>query len=114
MTQLTDQDITSLKDRFYTCDRYSEHFNFMEFARAIESLTLARAVGKPVWVAGWDYRNGTEIRVFDDYTKVEKWREDIARDNWEDLGLGELLFDADVYWDQVPEEWFFYEQCEVK
>lgn len=67
-----------------------------------------------VWVAIYEHCYGYDIRVFDDAQKAEAWREQIARYHWSDLGLGDLLFDAEVYWDNVQDEWFNYNEYEVE
>ena len=67
-----------------------------------------------VWVAIYEHRHGHDIRTFDDAQKAEAWREEIAREYWDDLDLGGLLFDVDVYWDNVQDEWFNYNEYEVE
>lgn len=67
-----------------------------------------------LWVAIYEHRYGHEVRIFDDAQKAEAWREQIAKDHWSSLGLGDLLFDVDVYWDNVHNEWFSYDEYEVE
>jgi len=67
-----------------------------------------------VWVAVYEHRHGSDVRVFDDAQKAEAWREEIAEEYWSDLDLGDLLFDADVYWDNVQDELFNYNEYEVE
>jgi len=67
-----------------------------------------------VWVAIYEHRNGSDVRVFDDAQKAEAWREEIAEEYWSDLDLGDLLFDTDVYWDNVQDELFNYNEYEVE
>ena len=67
-----------------------------------------------VWVAIYEHPHGQDIRVFDDIQKAEAWRREIAEEYWDTLDLGNLLFDADVYWDNVGDEWFNYDEYEVE
>ena len=67
-----------------------------------------------VWVAIYEHEYGHDINVFDSPQKAEAWREEIAREYWDDLDLGGLLFDVDVYWDNVQDEWFNYNEYEVE
>lgn len=67
-----------------------------------------------VWVAIYEHRYGHDIRTFDDAQKAEAWREEIAEDYWSNLDRGDLLFDVDVYWVIVEDEWFSYNEYEVE
>jgi len=67
-----------------------------------------------VIVAIHDHRYGITIRAFDSWAKADAWRERLARDGWDSLGLGDDPFDVGTYWDTVPEEWFSSEEMEVE
>jgi hypothetical protein len=57
-----------------------------------------------VWVGVYtnsdDVDDVDEVRVFSSQEKVEEWRTEIARDNWDDCGL-DAEFDEDRYWEYV-------------
>lgn len=73
-----------------------------------------------VVVATYEHKHGTDIAVFDSLEKAEAWREDIAREYWDDFidheGRPEEV-DADWYWDTCNDygcEWFDYDWYEVR
>ena len=67
-----------------------------------------------VWIAIHEHKYGNDVRVFDAFHKVEQWRAEIAQENWEELDLGTLMFDVDVFWDNIEEQWFWYREQEVE
>ena len=71
-----------------------------------------------VVVATYEHRHGTDIQAFDSLEKAESWREEIARQYWDDLNGTDVPeeFEADYYWDAMSDyggEWFNYEWYEV-
>lgn len=64
-----------------------------------------------VIVAIYEHRYGTNIRVFDTMEKAEAWKEEIARENWDESD-GE--FDEIAYWASAWDEWFTCEEVEVE
>lgn len=72
-----------------------------------------------VVIAMYEHRHGTDLRAFSSMEGVDAWREEIAREYWDELkGADDLPdeFNADFYWDWMSDygdEWFTYDWYEV-
>lgn len=71
---------------------------------------------KKVIVAIYEYRNGSTVRVFDNYTKVQAWKDEIGAEFWRRVSDDPQPEDpcGDEYFDLVNGEWFTVEECEVE
>lgn len=73
----------------------------------------------PVFVAVWDHRNGTEVRVFSTYEKMCAWRDEIARSGWEDWFDEPMPTEnvGDAYFDRMDSvfdaEWLRVDECMI-
>lgn len=64
-----------------------------------------------VIVAIYEHKYGTHIRAFDTLEKAEAWKEEIARENWDESD-GE--FDEIAYWASARGAWFTCEEVGVE
>jgi hypothetical protein len=64
-----------------------------------------------VIVAIYEHKHGSDIRAFDSIEKAWAWKEEIARENWDE---SDGPFDELAYWDRAWDEWFTCEEVGVE
>lgn len=69
-----------------------------------------------VFVAVYEHRHGTDVRVFKEWKSAQAWKDEIGADEWSCVSDDPQPEDncGDEYFDLVTGEWFNIEECEVE